>query len=88
MNLLIVNRFIYSYSRLAPPPEPPALLLALEGDEGTSSPEDPGLVIDDRQTYDPELPTSPPPSPPPGLFILLLIVSPPLPSIEDHFVVD
>ncbi|CAH1402567.1 unnamed protein product [Nezara viridula] len=48
---------------LAPPPEPPALLLALEGDDAASSPEDAMLVIDDRQTYDPDVPTSPPPSP-------------------------
>lgn len=57
---------MFSYNtcfRLAPPPEPPALLLALEGDDAASSPEDAMLVIDDRQTYDPDVPTSPPPSP-------------------------
>ncbi|XP_024086370.1 PHD and RING finger domain-containing protein 1 isoform X3 [Cimex lectularius] len=50
--------------KLLPPPEPPAMLLALEDDQGGSSPEEAMLVIDDeRQCYDPDVPTSPPASP-------------------------
>ncbi|XP_073981082.1 uncharacterized protein isoform X4 [Rhodnius prolixus] len=54
-------------TRLAPPPEPPAMLFTLDAGDGSSGDEDERLVIDDdRQCYDPETPTTPPQSPPPA----------------------
>lgn len=57
-----VTFVIYYRAKLVPPPEPPAMLLALDNqvaDDGASSPDE-GLVIDDqRDTYDPDQPNSP-----------------------------